>query len=195
MDFRSENPVNMKLIRSSDPFNSMSLSRGTSYSHGRRPTFVPMNNGGHRASTATNSLYCNLYSFYVESTNQDTPRGGTVFKNPHCALCNGVPLNETKCYRQLYPTEAGTFSNWRVVAWTPSCSLMFDSRYIFFKRTFETYETNVLVSVFSHQRMNWKCYFLIFFHVKCVLVLPIYICAYKSSQSICAQQNEPDTVQ
>ena len=135
----------MKLIRSPDPFNS---SRGTSYSHGRRPTFVRMNNGGHRASTATNSLYCNLYSFYVESTNQDTPRGGTVFKNPHCALCNGVPLNETKCYHQPYSTEAGTFTNWRViyslilVASTPTCSIKFDSRYIFFKRTFETYEKN-----------------------------------------------------
>ena len=88
------------------PFNS----KNTSSSFYRRSEArVSENARGHVVSTmeATHNLYCNLYSFYVESTSEKTHQG-TVFKNPHCALCNGVSLNETKCHRH-YPIQAGTF--------------------------------------------------------------------------------------
>ena len=59
--------------------------------------------GAMATSTANEAhLFCTLYSFYVVaresvvSSSAANPMGA-VFKNPHCAMCNGIPLNATSC--------------------------------------------------------------------------------------------------
>ena len=58
---------------------------------------LPMNDVGYDALAAS-KLYCNLYTYFVVSKSKG--HATTLFKNPHCALCNGVPINETKCYHK-----------------------------------------------------------------------------------------------
>ena len=36
------------------------------------------------------AIYCKIYSFLVQFK-------GVVYKNPHCAACNGVKMNDTSC--------------------------------------------------------------------------------------------------
>ena len=38
-------------------------------------------------------LYCGLYSYFVTYN-------GVIFRNPHCAICNGVDANDTICLAQ-----------------------------------------------------------------------------------------------
>ena len=56
---------------------------------------LSMNDVGYDALAAS-KLYCNLYTYFVVSKSNSA----AVYKNPHCALCNGVPINETKCYHK-----------------------------------------------------------------------------------------------
>ena len=56
----------------------------------RRQQQRPYNDNRHNRIFALDAAYCKIYSLLVE-------HDGVVFKNPHCAACNGVRINQTSC--------------------------------------------------------------------------------------------------
>lgn len=42
----------------------------------------------------SDALYCSVYTMPVYN-------GNTLFKNPHCASCNGIKIKNTKCVSSL----------------------------------------------------------------------------------------------
>lgn len=55
-------------------------------------------------------LYCSLYSYFVIAPGS----GGTIFKNPHCAACHGIQMNETICHhdvQRIWPFKADPFAS------------------------------------------------------------------------------------